>query len=43
MMRGFAMNKFDPKIHDDNSPLDAAFMAGMKPSFPPSRMRGIYD
>ena len=26
------MDKFDPKIHDDNSPLDAAFMAGMKPS-----------
>lgn len=26
------MIKFDPKIHDDNPPLDAAFMAGMKPS-----------
>jgi uncharacterized protein (DUF4415 family) len=26
------MDKFDPKIHDDNPPLDAAFMAGMKPS-----------
>ncbi len=26
------MNKFDPKVHDDNPPLDAAFMAGMKPS-----------
>jgi uncharacterized protein (DUF4415 family) len=26
------MTKFDPQIHDDNPPLDAAFMAGMKPS-----------
>ena len=26
------MEKFDPKIHDNNPPLDAAFMAGMKPS-----------
>ena len=26
------MTKFDPKVHDDNPPLDAAFMAGMKPS-----------
>ena len=26
------MDKFDPEIHDDNPPLDAAFMAGMKPS-----------
>ena len=26
------MAKFDPEIHDDNPPLDAAFMAGMKPS-----------
>jgi uncharacterized protein (DUF4415 family) len=26
------MAKFDPKIHDDNPPLDAAFLAGMKPS-----------
>ena len=26
------MTKFDPEIHDDNPPLDAAFMAGMKPS-----------
>ncbi|WP_223177734.1 BrnA antitoxin family protein [Sphingobium sp. KCTC 72723] len=26
------MAKFDPKIHDDNPPMDAAFMAGMKPS-----------
>ena len=26
------MDKFDPKIHDDNPPLDAAFLAGMKPS-----------
>lgn len=24
--------EFDPKIHDDNPPLDAAFMAGMKRS-----------
>jgi uncharacterized protein (DUF4415 family) len=26
------MDKFDPKIHDDNPPLDGTFMAGMKPS-----------
>ena len=26
------MDKFDPKIHDDNPSLDAAFLAGMKPS-----------
>jgi uncharacterized protein (DUF4415 family) len=26
------MEKFDPTIHDNNPPLDAAFMAGMKPS-----------
>ncbi|MEQ1639893.1 MAG: BrnA antitoxin family protein [Novosphingobium sp.] len=26
------MDRFDPKIHDDNPPLDAAFLAGMKPS-----------
>ena len=26
------MTKFDPTVHDDNPPLDAAFMAGMKPS-----------
>lgn len=26
------MDKFDPATHDDNPPLDAAFMAGMKPS-----------
>ena len=26
------MTKFDPKIHDENPPLDAAFMARMKPS-----------
>lgn len=26
------MDIFDPKIHDDNPPLDAAFLAGMKPS-----------
>jgi uncharacterized protein (DUF4415 family) len=26
------MNKFDPEIHDDNPPMDAAFLSGMKPS-----------
>ena len=26
------MDKFDPKIHDDNPPLEGAFLAGMKPS-----------
>ena len=26
------MDKFDPKIHDENPPLDAVFLAGMKPS-----------
>ena len=26
------MNKFGPGIHDDNPPLDAAFLADMKPS-----------
>lgn len=26
------MTKFDPAIHDENPPLDAAFVAGMKPS-----------
>jgi uncharacterized protein (DUF4415 family) len=26
------MAKFDPELHDDNPPLDAAFMAGMAPS-----------
>jgi uncharacterized protein (DUF4415 family) len=26
------MTKFDPEIHDDNPSLDAAFLAGMKPS-----------
>lgn len=26
------MTKFDPQSHDDNPPLDAAFMAGMRPS-----------
>jgi uncharacterized protein (DUF4415 family) len=26
------MDKFDPAIHDDNPPLDAAFLVGMKPS-----------
>ena len=26
------MAKFDPEIHDDNPPMDATFMAGIKPS-----------
>ena len=26
------MTKFDPALHDENPPLDADFMAGMKPS-----------
>lgn len=26
------MTKFDPSIHDDNPPMDAVFMAEMKPS-----------
>jgi uncharacterized protein (DUF4415 family) len=26
------MDKFDPLIHDENPPLDAAFLAGMQPS-----------
>ena len=26
------MTKFDPKVHDDNPLMDAAFLAGMKPS-----------
>lgn len=26
------MAKFDPEIHDDNPPMDTAFLAGMKPS-----------
>lgn len=26
------MAKFDPAIHDDNPPMDAAFMTGMTPS-----------
>lgn len=26
------MTKFDPMTHDDNPPMNAAFMAGMKPS-----------
>ena len=26
------MDKFDSKIHDDNPPLDATFLAEMKPS-----------
>jgi uncharacterized protein (DUF4415 family) len=30
--RASIMDKFDPKTHDDNPPLDAAFLAGMKPS-----------
>ena len=32
MKRDFIMTKFDAKVHDDNPPLDAAFMAGIKPS-----------
>jgi uncharacterized protein (DUF4415 family) len=26
------MDKFDPNIHDENPPMDAAFLAKMKPS-----------
>lgn len=26
------MGKFDSEVHDDNPPMDTAFMAGMKPS-----------
>ncbi len=26
------MTKFDPALHDENPPMDAAFMTGMKPS-----------
>ena len=26
------MDKFDASLHDDNPPLDAAFLVGMKPS-----------
>ncbi|MEI6417892.1 MAG: BrnA antitoxin family protein [Sphingomonadales bacterium] len=26
------MTSFDPAIHDDNPPMDAAFLSGMKPS-----------
>lgn len=26
------MDKFDPRIHDDNPPLDDTFLADMKPS-----------
>jgi uncharacterized protein (DUF4415 family) len=26
------MTKFDAKLHDDNPPMDEAFMTGMKPS-----------
>jgi uncharacterized protein (DUF4415 family) len=26
------MDKFDAAIHDDNPPMDAAFLAGMQPS-----------
>ena len=26
------MTRFDPKVHEDNPPLDAAFLTGMKPS-----------
>ncbi len=26
------MTKFDPAVHDDNPPMDAQFLAGLKPS-----------
>jgi uncharacterized protein (DUF4415 family) len=26
------MTKFDPAIHDDNPPMDSAFLSGLKPS-----------
>jgi uncharacterized protein (DUF4415 family) len=26
------MTKFDPALHDDNPPMDAGFLVGMKPS-----------
>ena len=26
------MGKFDEQVHDDNPPVDVAFLAGMKPS-----------
>ncbi len=26
------MTKFDPELHDENPPMDTAFMAGMTPS-----------
>lgn len=26
------MTKFDPALHDDNPPMDAAFLSGLKPS-----------
>ncbi|MEP6867461.1 MAG: BrnA antitoxin family protein [Novosphingobium sp.] len=26
------MTKFNPDLHDDNPPMDAAFLSGMKPS-----------
>ena len=26
------MTKFDPETHDDNPPMDARFLAGMRPS-----------
>jgi uncharacterized protein (DUF4415 family) len=32
MKLGSIMDKFDAKIHDNNPPLDAAFLAGMTPS-----------
>lgn len=32
MKRGFTVDKFDPRIHDDNPSLDAAFLRGMTPS-----------
>ena len=32
MRQGIIMDKFDPKIDEEYLPLDATFMAGMKPS-----------
>ena len=32
MNKGIIMKTFDPKVHEDNPPLDAAFLAGMRPS-----------
>jgi uncharacterized protein (DUF4415 family) len=30
--RDIIMSKFNPEIHDDNPPLDSAFLAGLAPS-----------